>query len=168
MSYWATSPFATPTELSIIIRASDTLPKELCAMDGPKNDQPEYAAFCRMSEDLRERRDLLRKFRRELLKVKLKQTLKQAAAAAAYLGPVCLLWWRLGIARAFFADWRHYIDLVHDLGVLLGILLVLTFNGLIVWMICRKVKNPDWEIGWHIISFCILFYLAILFAGPPG
>ena len=137
-------------------------------MDGPKHEQPEYAAFWRMSVDLRERRELFRDFRRELFKAKLKQTLKPAAAAAAYLAPVCLLWWRLGIARAFLANWRHYIDLVHDLGELLGFLLLLTFNGLIVWMIWRKVNNPVWEIGWHIIFFCILFYVTILLAGPPG
>ena len=136
-------------------------------MDGPKHEQPEYAALRWMSEDLRERRKLFRKFRRELLRVKLKQKFTQAAAAAAYLVPLCLLWWRLGIARTFFANWRH-LDLVHHLGELVGVLLILTFNGLIVWMICHKVRNPDWEVGWRIIFFCILFYLAILFAGPPS
>lgn len=137
-------------------------------MDGSKQEQLEYAAFWQMSEDLRERRELFRRFRRELLKLKLKQTFKQAAAAAAYLVPVCLLSWRSGIARTFSENWRHSIDLVHDLGELFAILLILTFNGLIVWMICRKVKNPAWEMGWHIVFFCILFYLAILLAGPPG
>jgi hypothetical protein len=137
-------------------------------MDVPKHEQLEYAALRRMSEDLRERRDLFRKFRRELLRVRLKQRFKQAAAAAAYLVPLCLLWWRLGIARAFLTNWRHYIDPVHALGELVGVLLILTFNGLIVWMICRKVTNPGWEIGWHIIFFCILFYLVILLTGPPN
>ncbi len=137
-------------------------------MDDLKHEQPEYVALRRMSEDLRERRELFRQFRRELLRVKLKRGLKQAAAAAAYLVPLCLLWWRLGIVRAFFTDWRHDVDLVHDLGELVGGLLILTFNGLIVWMICRKVKNPGWEVGWRIIFFCILFYLVILLAGPPN
>jgi len=137
-------------------------------MGDPKPAQPEYAALRQMSENLRERRELFRKFRRELLRVKLKQRFKQAAAAAAYLVPLCLLWWRLGIVRAPSTDWRHYVSLVHDPGELVGGLLILTFNGLIVWMICRKVKNPGWEIGWRIIFFCILFYLVILLAGPPN
>ena len=137
-------------------------------MGDPKPAQPEYAALRQMSENLRERRELFRKFRRELLRVKLRQRFKQAAAAAAYLVPLCLLWWRLGIVRAPSTDWRHYVSLVHDPGELVGGLLILTFNGLIVWMICRKVKNPGWEIGWRIIFFCILFYLVILLAGPPN
>ena len=137
-------------------------------MDDAKCEQPEYAALRQMSEDLRERRELFRKFRREMLRVKLRQRFKQAAAAAAYLVPLCLLWWRMGIARFFLINWRHYTDLVHDLGELVGVLLILTFNGLIVWMICRKVKNPGWEVGWRIIFLCILFYLVILLAGPPN
>lgn len=130
--------------------------------------QPGYAALRQMSEDLRERRELFRKFRRELLRVKLKERFKQAAAAAAYLVPLCLLWWRLGIVRAPFTNWRNYVDLVHGPGELLGGLLILTFNGLIVWMICRKVKNPAWEVGWRIIFCCILFNLVILLTGPPN
>ena len=137
-------------------------------MDDPKHEQPGYAALRQMSEDLRERRELFRKFRRELLRVKLKQRFKQAAAAAAYLVPLCLLWWRLGIVRAPSTNWRHYVGVVHDPEELVGGLLILTFNGLIVWMICRKVKNPGWEIGWRTIFFCILFYLVILLAGPPN
>jgi hypothetical protein len=169
MSYWATSPLIRPGNYQYHHRNEGHGAREgCCFMDDPNLEQPEFAALRRMSEDLRARRELFRQFRRELLKVKLKQRLKQAAAAAAYLVPLCLLWWRLGIIRAFFANWRHDVDLVNDLGELVGALLILTFNGLIVWMICRKVKNPGWEVGWRIIFFCILFYLVILLAGPPN
>jgi hypothetical protein len=176
------SPLIRPRTMSIIIAKKRALERP-APMDDPKHEPAEYAALRRMSERLRqmteqfrllgpkeepkERRELLRKLRSDLLREKFKQKVKQVAAATAYVIPLCLLWWRFGILQGFIANWRHYIDLLNGALELVAVLLLLSFNCLIVWMICRKVKNPGWEIGWGIIFLCILFNLVMLLAGPP-
>jgi hypothetical protein len=129
-------------------------------------ERPELAAIRKMresafqfapQEETEERKQLLRKFRRE----RLREKLKQAAAAAAYLIPVCLIWWQTGAAHRLLADLPRLFGLLLGLIQLVVLLLVLAFHGLILWMIVRKVGEPRWNVSWNVIFLCILFNAAI-------
>jgi hypothetical protein len=110
-----------------------------------------------------ERRQSLKRFRRELRREWLKVVLKQIAAGAAFVVPVCLLWVRDGAAHNLLADLPRLLRLILALMEFIPLLVLLAVHGFILWTICRKVRDgARWEMSWGVI-FALIFILALAY-----